>query len=396
MRRRGGAPPAAVKLSRSGLGRAMATAGLVAALAASCVPQAEAHGEANPFVRAVIDRTSPAPGLTVSTARASATLIQARNDSDRELEILSDRGEPFLRIGRDGVFANVSSVEWYASGNPDGVADVPPAIRGRRLPPRWIRASRDPGWSWFDHRLHPRALTSLPPSDVRTTVRLFDWRVPARLGGRPAAIEGHVEYRPVFGRVVASLRDEPDPSSGLVVQVTSGLVPALFVQNGGRRPVTVLGRDGEPFARIGPRGAEVNVRSATHLDAQRLRGATPAAAADPRARPRWRRVDRAPQYAWLESRARYGPEQPPDGVLRRLGPTVLTNWVVPVRSAAGRRDVRGSTSWVPFTPPGRVAAGDGGGGADLLALAVLAAGAGAAIALVSMLRRRRSRQTSSG
>ncbi|MEJ7714881.1 MAG: hypothetical protein WKF40_03895 [Thermoleophilaceae bacterium] len=115
--------------------------------------------------------------------------------------MLSDRGEPFIRIGRGGVFANVSSKEWFASGNPDGLVD--PKVRTGG-PPRWVRVATEPGWSWFDHRLHPRELTGVPPLTERRRVRLFNWVVPLRVGGQAARIEGRVEWRPVLGRLSPS------------------------------------------------------------------------------------------------------------------------------------------------------------------------------------------------
>ena len=47
--------------------------------------------------------------------------------------------------------------------------------------------------------------------------------------------------------------------------------------NAGTEPVTVLGKEGEPFARIGPRGVEVNERSPTHVDDQVAKGEIAAA-----------------------------------------------------------------------------------------------------------------------
>jgi hypothetical protein len=357
---------------------------------------AHAHGEGSPFIRAVVEEVTPAvPGLSVTTTRAPVTLLQVRNDSAQELEILSDRGEPFLRIGRGGVFANARSADWYASGNPDGVFRVP---RGRLGgPPRWVKVSAEPGWSWFDHRLHPRAQVSLPPATERQTVRLFGWTVPARLGGRPGSIKGRVEWRPVYGGLLATLLSRPDPRTGVTAEVAPGRIPALFVTNAGPRPVTVLGRAGEPFARIGARrGAEVNLRSPTFADSERLSGHSPTTVADPRAKPRWRQVDDSPQYAWLDTRARYGPDQPPDELLRRKTPTVLTTWTVPLEIGSERFELRGKTSWFPTEPPG-TPPDSGVSTVDLVLIGLAGLGVAAAVGVaVLRLRRRATRSVASG
>jgi len=368
-----------------------ATAALVAAVALWCVPAAHAHGEASPFIRTVVDRVAPpAPGISVTTSQATATVLQVRNETTRELEVLSDRDEPFIRIGRGGVFANVSSPEWFASGNPDGVI-APQARTGG--PPRWVRVSADPGWSWFDHRLHPRTLTAVPPPTERRAVRLFDWTVPVRLGGQPARVHGHVEWRPVLGAAVPALINRPAPSAGVRVSVAPGAVPGIFLASTGRRPVTVIGREGEPFLRFTrDEGTEVNLRSPSHVDAQRLRGEPPEVPADSQAKPRWRQVEDVPQYAWPETRARYGPGQPPDEIVRSSEPTVLTNWAVPLDIGSERFDLRGRTSWVPFTPLGAPAEEEGGGLLDVLLLVLAVVGvAGLALLLLRVRSRRASR-----
>ncbi|MEJ7714883.1 MAG: hypothetical protein WKF40_03905 [Thermoleophilaceae bacterium] len=128
------------------------------------------------------------------------------------------------------------------------------------------------------------------------------------------------------------------------------------------------------------------------MDVQRLQGEPPEAPADPRAAPRWRTVEDVPQFGWLETRARYGPEQPPDDVARRPGPTVLTNWTVPLEIGSRRFDLKGRTSWVPFRQLGAPAEEDGNGLLDLLLLVVAVLGvAGIALLLVRVRSRRASR-----
>jgi hypothetical protein len=59
----------------------------------------------------------------------------------------------------------------------------------------------------------------------------------------------------------------------------------MFLANTGPRPVTVLGREGEPFLRFTRgRGTEANLRSPSYVDGQRLRGEPPEVPADSRAK----------------------------------------------------------------------------------------------------------------
>jgi hypothetical protein len=351
---------------------------------------AGAHGESSPLIRTVVDEVAPAtPSLRVSTEVGPAAALSITNDSPVDVEVVAPGGESFLRIGRAGVFANVSSAEWYRSGNPDGRGRFPPGIVPGSAP-RWVPVSRQPSFTWFEHRLHPAPISV--PRELAGTERrqrLSDWTVPLRVGGAPGRIDGYIEYRPLLGSVTAEIKGSPEPLPGVLMYVLPGPVPALFVENTGRARVLVRGRAGEPFARIGPGGAEVNVRSPTHQDDLRVKGRRPALAADPEAAPAWREVDAAPRYLWLDARARYGPGQPPDAVVDGRAKTVLGRWEVPVETSASKAVVQGTTSWVPAPPASTPSRRDedGKGLWTALLLGGVACGVGLLVALG--LRRRR-------
>ncbi len=309
---------------------------------------AYAHGESSPLIRTVVDRVeAPAPGVRVTTEAGAAAALRVANRGPAELEVAAPGGEPFLRIGPGGTSANVSSLYWYKSGNPDGVGSLPRGVP-RGAPPRWIQVSTEPTWTWFEHRLHPAPINP-PPDLLRSQQRqtLSDWSVPIRLDGRAGQIDGRVEFRPPLGSVVSALASPAQPLPGVFVALVPGQQPALLVQNQGRRALTVKGRQGEPFARIGRRGVEVNLRSPTHREDQRIKGAPLSGATDPAAPPRWRRVEEAPRYLWFDSRARYAPGQPPDVIAEGRSRTVLARWAVGLESSAGPAVVRGTTTWVP-------------------------------------------------
>lgn len=353
--------------------RARTPAAVLLALVAAAAlgaPSAGAHGETNPSVRTVIEGVEPPlEDVEVKVVAGVASQLSFANNGAVAVDVLAGGGEPFLRVGPGGVEANLNSIEWYRSGNADGVAEPPPEadIGG---PPRWERVSGRPEWSWFEHRAHPRAF-AIPPEAVaaQESARLGEFRVPLRQAGRESAIAGYVEYRPVLGNVLPSLTSPTTLAPGVTVAVLTGRVPGLFLSSSTKVPVTVAGRLGEPFARITPRGVQVNLRSPTHLDDLMARGELPQEPVDPAAPPLWRRVAEVPRYGWLESRTRYQPEQPPDQVLRSAEPTVLTRWRIPVDVGGRRVDIAGDTRWIPIAGAARAEGpgGDGGPTPTLLA-----------------------------
>ena len=358
-----------------------------ALLAAVCLlaalpPGAAAHGEASPLIRSVVEEIAPSvEGVGFATVRGPAAQVAVSNRTRETLEILSADGEPFLRIGPRGVEGNIASPAWYASGNPDGRGrpDVRPGAR-----PRWRLVSRRPEWAYFEHRLHPREV-AIPREALaeRRPVKLRSFAVPFRHGGRPGEVRGRIEFRPVLGTVVPRVLSGAAPLAGVSVAALPDELPGMLLQNASPRTVTVMGGDEEPFARVGPRGVELNLRSPVAAQNLRPLGERSAVAVDPRARPVWRRVGSQPSLSWIEPRARYAPEQPPDEVVRSTEPVRLRAWEIPLVAGTRRVTVRGTTDWVPTDAAGRPrqpeAARTGGadgvllgllGGATLLALCV--------------------------
>ena len=353
----------------------------------SCPSSAQAHGESSPLIRTVVDRVEvPAPGIDVTTEAGAAAALRVVNRGPAELEVAAPGGEPFLRIGPRGTSANVASLYWYRTGNPDGLGALPEGIP-RGAPPRWARVSSEPTWTWFEHRLHPAPVT-VPPDLYRSQRRqtLSDWSVPVRIGGRSGQIDGHVEYRPALGSVVSALSSPAQPLPGVFVAMVPGPRPSLLVQNQSRRALLVRGRQGEPFARISRRGVQVNLKSPTHQEDQRSRGGSPDEIADPAAAPRWRRVEEAPSYLWFDSRAGYTPEEPPDEITERSSRTVLKRWEVPLESSAGPAVIRGTTSWMPRR---RETTPVDGASVTILTFIGVATVVGLAAAGATRLRRRR-------
>lgn len=318
----------------------------VVVLTAAGAPRAAAHA-VDPSVLTVIDLVEPAvDGITVEVGTSVTTQLLLRNDTADDVDVLDEHGQAFLRIGPNGVQANLAAPAWYLTNQPFGDGTVPPEA-SPDAPDRWGQVSAEHAWGWFDHRLHPTQVTSVlngrPPT----------FEVPLRHGGRTIRVLGHLERRTTVPRFTAELRSAPDRSTGLVVQLVPGRAPGLFVRYDGDGQAEVRGRDGEPFLRLSPRGAEVNERSPTWLFTAQARGEDLTGLdADPAAAPAWVPVGSSPSYAWLDPRA----------LIERVGDRPITlDWTVPI-TVDGRAVEVGGRSLAEVAPIADLVGAGGGGG----------------------------------
>jgi hypothetical protein len=318
-------------------------------------------------VLTVIDEVSPAiDGITVQVATSVTTQLVLENRTATPVEVLDDAGQPFLRIGAEGVDANLAAPAWYLTSSPLGTGSVPPTASATAAP-RWASVSVESTWGWFDHRLHPAPVVG----SALGTGRRPTFEVPLRYGDRTIEVRGHLERRATVPRFAARLREVPDAASGLVVQLADGRAPGLFARYDGSGEAVVAGRDGEPFLRLSPAGAEVNRRSPTYAFAAQARGEDLAGIdADPAAPPEWSPVASSPSYAWIDPRA----------VIEQVDREPVTlDWSVPA-TVDGRAVEIAGTSTARLAPLAEVVGTRSAGrpGAALAAvgaLAVLAVGA---------------------
>ena len=139
----------------------------------------------------------PSPGIEGLDMRLTQGPIPAvfvRNDTGEVLSVPGDANEPFLRIGPDGVIANLRSPTYYTSGS-TAIQKVPP-IADAAAPPRWKKVSPHPVWAWLERRAAvPAELYQRDQlgSERRT---LFEWTTHYRLGEEPLDVRGHVEWVP--------------------------------------------------------------------------------------------------------------------------------------------------------------------------------------------------------
>lgn len=356
--------------------RAAALVAVVLAVAgAVAAPGALAHEEV-PGVKAVIDAIEPPlpAGVTVQTVISVTDQLIVENTTSTDLFVLGEAGEPFLRIGPQGTFANVKSPTWYLSNDPTGAA-IPPASADAAAAPLFARVSKDPTWGWFDHRLHRTVLASAPAvASPDRPVRLEDWTVPMRYGELAVSIKGHREYAFPGGSFVASVGRSPEGVRAAALP--GGTVPALALSRVGPSTITVLGEGGEPMARVSDAGLEVNEASPTWVfTAEAKGGASPDGPVGAAEAPRWRTLPGAPQLVWLERRAQGAAA----GRERR--------WSVPVLVGDRRDAIEGVTRWVaaPRLPAARPAAHNSR--QKLLVALLVAVGAG--LGVVGLFVRRR-------
>jgi hypothetical protein len=141
----------------------------------------------------VLGVSPPLPGLTVRAIEAGARL-ELVNHSSRTVEVLGYSGEPYLRIGPDGVYQNAASPATYLNETlAGGVA--PPPTAGSAMPPQWTKLSATPAVLWHDHRT--QLSVAAPPRPASSGGRrLLTWSVPLRDGVREFAVTGTLDLVP--------------------------------------------------------------------------------------------------------------------------------------------------------------------------------------------------------
>ena len=288
-------------------------------------------------------------GVRAQVHRTVAYQLVIENTTDRVLEVLDERGIAFIRIGPTGVEGNLAAPAWYRGYAPDG--RVPPSLLERikaGKPPeaRWVRARREPTWGWFDARLDAEA------NETAHDARRFE--VPVRIGGVASALRGQFVPQPKrTGTLSARLLSPRELAPGVHISLVPGRAGSFLLQSESPEPITVLGRDGEPFVRLTSAGVEANLHSATFAEAARLRGGA-SLALEPQADapPHWERLTNVPSYGWVDLRTAYAESDVAEAVATGGKRVELLRWVVPVRIGAAEDApvvrVEGVTEWKPF------------------------------------------------
>ncbi|WP_307871130.1 hypothetical protein [Micromonospora sp. C51] len=219
-------------LTRAGL----LLAATVTAILATAAP-ALAHGADAPngtdYRVTVTD--AGRPDLRVRVIEAGARL-ELTNTGDTPVEVIGYSGEPYLRIGPDGVHENTRSPATYLNRTIVGDTALP-AEADPAAEPRWRRVDSGSTARWHDQRALWRETT--PPAQVRAAPdrehRVRDWVIPLRDANGPLEIRGTLDWVP-----------PPDAYTWWVVAVVGalavgalGVLPATSIP--GRRALVALG-----------------------------------------------------------------------------------------------------------------------------------------------------------
>jgi len=359
---------------------------MAAVLSVALSSAAPAH-EGHQGERVVVEGISPElDGIEVRAVPGTFGKVELSVTGPQAAVVLGASGQPILRVGPRGVEANAAAPEWYEDNEPLGIAQAPSSAR-RGAPARWKRVSVRRSWEWFDHRLHPAGSGRQ------------QWSIPIVLGTVKGKARGRIE--PANGTLSLRL-DREQPRTGLTVTAIDAPTSAVRLRNEGATRVRVLGPDGEVFARIGPRGAEVNVRSSVWLaTAQFRRRDLLETVIDPEAKPQFVLISSEPELIWPDPRL-LADRPLPTVRAGEQTPVRVATWSIPVvlEGGGGRVAIEGSTVLGPSAAePGRtgvaadaaVAAADDDAPDDSWVLIVI--GLVAAVALFSgaalVLRSRR-------
>jgi hypothetical protein len=330
-------------MNGGGLRRAGAIVALAGIVARPCGAHEAAVGDVVPALDHVPARLA---GVTVQLQHTLAHQLVVENRTARVLEVLGEDGVPFLRLGPNGAEANLAATGWYRTASAEGGAIPASAGSGDA---RWVRVGAAPSWGWFDRRVRPDDV--VVPHAVRHAGRpagVGRWTIPLRLGGAPVKLAGTFRFEPRPAGAFASRLTSPDePFPGVRVRVVDGRVPALYLENAGTQPVTVVGTSGEPFLSIGPDGTRANLLSPTWQRSGKAEVTDRAMPIDAGAEPVWQLQSASPRYAWIEFRA----ARPAGDAATATGSTdVVGRWGVPLRRGPERAVVSGVVEWVPALP----------------------------------------------
>ena len=170
-------------------------------------PPASAHSvsgvSATNFQTTLRSVSPTVPGLEVKVVEAGSRL-EAENRSGQELLVLGYKGEPYLRVGPEGVFQNKLSPATYINASRKGGTPPPEAEQAKVGDTDWEKVSSEPIARWHDHRIHWMGNINPPEvrndPDKRHVIKMNandpQWSVPMRHGTQDIAAKGDLVWEP--------------------------------------------------------------------------------------------------------------------------------------------------------------------------------------------------------
>jgi hypothetical protein len=175
-----------------------AIAVLALVLLSALATPALAHGrgsDASNFLSTITDDPS-LDGVTFEIINSDEYLLLV-NETDREVTVPDYEGQPYLRVGPDGVFRNSQSRATYVNEDRFGETIIPTDIDPTG-PPEWEQVSSASSYAWHDHRIHWMAAADPPAvqTDPGREHLVTTWTVPFTLGDDEFELAGELAWIP--------------------------------------------------------------------------------------------------------------------------------------------------------------------------------------------------------
>jgi len=161
---------------------------------------AAAHGlvgtQPTNYASRVLSVTPAITGLHVAV-RDLGNRIEVRNDTRFDVVVLGYSGEPYLRVGPDGVYENRRSPSVFLNRTATIVADAPASFSATATPV-WRRIGGGRVVRWHDHRVHWMG-ASEPPLVAQSpgeTHLVSDWFVTLEYQGQTVRVSGDLRWVP--------------------------------------------------------------------------------------------------------------------------------------------------------------------------------------------------------
>ncbi|HEY1058104.1 MAG TPA: hypothetical protein VGE55_05160 [Limnobacter sp.] len=227
-------------------------AGLIACACAQPAPgwaHAEHHNEGGV---PTLKQTSTLPkGVDVSVVQTTAYQFALATNGQHAVDILDQRGKPFLRVRNGQVQADVNNPNWYRAQQPGGGA-IPAAVKSGKLPESWVAVQQADGIGWYDARLMDETLKAF-------TVKL---RVDGQVHTLRVAREAEKPVTGFWQPKILAVRSTDNPALVdqllTVIPGLSGQTVMVSILPGTEGSFEVLDEHMQAFARLGTDGALLN------------------------------------------------------------------------------------------------------------------------------------------